>query len=103
MAVKMATAILGSIDSSLGHIKVSKGNASPNAGADTVKAMKSAAKDNVRAILSYRSMVSRVVEKTGTHLDKVLGEEKAKEGKVETVFMIQDRKNRERGLKSLQK
>jgi len=105
MSVKMAEAILGAISESLGHIKSSSGGAIATAsgGAGESNTVSVAAKDTVEAILKHRENLSYVVEEAGIFLDDKLGEKNGDMAKLETAFIIQDRKNRERGLKSLQK
>jgi len=104
MAIKMAVAILGAIDESLSHLRASNGGAISSAGTpgETTPASITA-KDNSELILEYRKTMSDVMSEARRQLEDVLGEESAKEGRIESIFEKQNMKNQERGLKSLQK
>jgi len=101
-SIKMANALLGAIGEGLGYIRTSGGGSIPTNDSST-NTSSSLAKSNMNAVLLQRDKISKVMYAAGDYLEDKLAGEAALQAKVDSKFELQARKNRERGLKSLQK
>lgn len=109
MGAKMAIAILEAMNTSLSHVKGSSSKLISNEdSADLTKkgnkeSPSTASNDNEVAKAKLRQEINDTIYYAYEYIEEYLAEEFAQIGVIESIFEEQDKRNRERGLKSLQK